>query len=104
MAKNKVNTPNWTENSVSVTQDSLTVSVTCTPITVGSFTLMEMKAEFQGSNLLPVTQTFLSKSLYNLMPVVEAFMSDLETLVIRILAPENNEEKFEEVIDSTMNN
>lgn len=87
--------------SVSIQKDGKAVDVGCTLITVGDFSLVELKADFKSvsSQINPVTQTFLTKSLYNLLPVVQSFFNDLATFITRILSDTNNGENFEPTED-----
>lgn len=75
------------------------VTVTCAPVQVGDFNLLEVKADFKAvsPNIQDITQTYLEKSLYNLLPVSAAFFHDLGTFTIRVLADKNVEEEFEPV-------
>lgn len=77
--------------------DTKSVTVTCASEAVGDFNLLVVKADFTAVSpkIQPLQQTYLEKSLYNLLPVNAAFFSDLATFVIRILADKNVEEEFE---------
>lgn len=81
--------------TVATKENDKSMSIKCAPLTVGSFTLIQLTADFQnaGGKIDPVVQTFLGKSLYNLMPVVVSFLNDLTTFTVRVIAKENKEEK-----------
>lgn len=98
MTKNGL-TANVAGSEMTIEKDGKSVVVSCAPITVGEFTLIEVKADFAAisPNIQPVTQTFLEKSLYNLLPVVNSFFNDLATFCIRVLADKNVEEEFEPI-------
>lgn len=90
-------TANAAAPTLTIEKDGKSVTVTCAPVTVGEFTLIELKADFAAisPNIQPITQTFLEKSLYNLLPVVASFLNDLSTFAIRVMADKNVEEEFE---------
>lgn len=87
-----------TENSLTISKDGKQVVISCTPVTVGDFGLVEMKADFGGISptITPIVQTFLSKSLYNLLPVVNSFVFDVTRQSNHMLSDTNSSEDFEQ--------
>jgi hypothetical protein len=98
MEKNKL-TAAFSGTTLTITKDAKSVTVSCAPVPIGDFNLLEVKADFSAveASIQPITQTYLEKSLYNLLPVSVAFFHDLGTFVIRVLADQNVEEEFEPV-------
>lgn len=82
-----------------IEKESKSVKVTCVLVQVSDFNLVELKADFSAVSpqINPISQVFLEKSLYNLMPVINSFFNDLGTFSIRVLADKNVEEEFEPV-------
>lgn len=96
--KDKI-TVSQSDTTVTIGKDGKDVKVTCEEKQVGDFSLIEIKADFTvvSSQINPVTQTFLSKSLYNLLPVIQSFFNDLGVFVTRILSDSNVSEDFDAV-------
>lgn len=87
-----------------VEKDGKSVKVTCGMVQISDFNLVELKADFSAVSpqITPISQVFLEKSLYNLMPVINSFFNDLGTFSIRVLADKNVEEEFEPVAVETV--
>ena len=72
------------------------MTLKCDVVKEGAFNLIKLTGAFKVNegNIEPYEQTFLGRSLYNLMPVVASFLNDLATFTIRSIATKNNEESL----------
>lgn len=84
-------------NVITISKDDKAISLSCNPVTVGTSTLVEVKADFAAvaPTIQPMTQTFMDGSLYNLVPLFASFMNDIETFAVRLLAEKNVDESFD---------
>jgi len=86
--------------TITFEKEGKAITLTCAPVQVGDFNVLEVKADFAAvaATIQPITQAFLEKSLYNLIPVFASFIQDLGLMAIRLLADKNVEEAFEDVV------
>ena len=91
--------------ALEATKDQLTIKggdklvvIKCSSNTVSGSKIISLDALFDGidKNLQPVNQVLLASSLYNMKSIGIAFIEDTGTLTIRMISPNNAEEKFQD--------
>ena len=87
------------ENELTIKGGDKMVVIKCSEKTVSSSKVISLDALFDGvdKNLQPVNQVLLASSLYNMKSIGVAFIEDSGTLTIRMISPNNAEEKFQDV-------
>lgn len=83
--------------SITVSTDNKSFTIKCTEVQTGTQDLVEVTADYSkiAPSIQPTKQTFLKKSLYDFQFLVAAFLYDIGTFGIRVLSPNNVEERFD---------
>lgn len=86
------------ENQLTLKGGDKSVVIKCSSNTVSGSKIISLDALFDGidKNLQPVNQVLLASSLYNMKSIGIAFIEDTGTLTIRMISPNNAEEKFQD--------
>jgi len=88
--------------SITVSSDNKSFTIKCTEVQTGTQDLVELTADYSkiAPSIQPTKQTFLKKSLYDFQYLVAAFLYEIGTFGIRVLSPNNVEERFDLVPES----